>query len=97
MKKEGPAEYHKGFLVEGIPPGALEEAQAERAKVITSALKKGEKPPEDFDRTAWLIKAKRKRINQRAYEVQSSAIECKAMAEKAGWLAVTVRALAKSK
>lgn len=32
-----------------MPPGALEEAQAERSKAIAAALKNGEKPPEDFD------------------------------------------------
>lgn len=91
-----PAEFHKGFAVEGIPPGALEDAREAHNCERATALREGAKRiPEEWNELTWLAKAKAKRVRTKAYEVPEAAMLCKEMAEKAGWLRVTVRPLSK--
>lgn len=33
-RRESPAEYHKGWIVEGHPPGSMEEAKEEAEKAV---------------------------------------------------------------
>lgn len=91
-----PGEYHKGFAVEGIPPGALEAAKEAHECERATAIREGAKRiPEEWNELTWIAKAKTKRVRTKAYEVPEAAMLCKEMAEKAGWLRVAVRPLSK--
>lgn len=94
--RERPAEYHNGWRVQGIPPGVLEEARATYKRESDFARQQG-KQPKDWNEENWLMNAKRKPVRSKPYEVPQAAEECKAMAEKAGWLRVEVVELKKSK
>lgn len=85
-KKESPTEFHKGFRVKGVPPGALDLARAAHTQV--------DKP---FDPDLWLIRAKLKAVRAKPYEVPEAAQLCKQMAEKEGWTRVTVVEISKGK
>lgn len=87
QKREPPAEYHKGWRVVGIPPGELEAA---RAAHIRARLDKA------FDQDAWAQRFKKKPVRSKAYSLPQAAAECKALAERCGWLHVDVVALTKS-
>lgn len=76
--------FHKGWLVEGIPPGALEAAKA-------AALKLGNEPWVGDE--VWLNAAKPKKVRSKPYSIPQAAQECAALAERAGWLRVRVREL----
>jgi len=73
--------FHKGFSVEGIPPGVIEEARA--------------KLGDEFNENVFYGSAKTKKVRAKPYELEDAAHECKALAEKAGWLRVTVNAKSK--
>lgn len=93
-----PAEFHKGYAVEGLPPGSLESAMKDHAEKRAADISSGTiasriRPEWNFD--AWLAKAKGKRVRTKPYELHSAAVECKALAEKAGWLRVEVRSISK--
>lgn len=87
VKREAPEEFHKGWLVEGVPPGAIEEAQAMHLK-NTAALRVAGQAVRDFDRENWLMNARAKRLRAKPYEIKDGATACKELAEKAGWLRV---------
>lgn len=94
---DGPGEFHKGWAVEGVPPGALEGAkkihESERAIAIRE---NATRIPDEWNDLTWLqTKAKLKRVRTKPYEVPEAAAACKELAEKAGWLQVRVRALSK--
>lgn len=92
-----PSEFHKGWAVEGIPPGAIAEAQEEHTRKRNAAINAGAaRIPDDWDIDTWLRKdAKFKRVRTKAYEISSAAEQCKELAEKAGWTHVRIRALTK--
>lgn len=94
---DGPGEYHKGWVVEGVPPGALEEAQKLHEQERAVAIRENAtRIPDEWNAATWLqTKAKLKRVRTKAYEVPEAAMQCKEMAEKAGWLLVRVRAMSK--
>lgn len=81
--------FHKGFKVQGIPPGALEDARAEHARLALLARESG-KAAKDWDEGNWLMNAKRKPVRSKPYEIESSARQCAELAERAGWLRVEV-------
>lgn len=101
-KKEAPAAFHRGYLVEGFPPGYPEQCQsiAEAAVAAWDALPDAEKArrikedgarrPKPWDGQRWLVEAKRKKVRSKPYELLSAAEECKAIAERAGWTHVRV-------
>lgn len=90
------AEFHKGFAVEGIPPGALESAREAHNCERATAIREGAKRiPDEWNELTWLAKAKAKRVRTKPYEVPAAAMLCKELAEKMGWLRVTVRPLSK--
>lgn len=95
-KKEQAAEYHNGWRVQGIPPGALEEARNEHRRASLAATENG-KAPKEWDEEHWLMNSKRKPVRSKPYEVPEAAQECKALAEKSGWLRVEVVELKKEK
>lgn len=80
-------EFHKGWRVVGIPPGALEEAE----KAFEPA--DGRK----FDRDNWLMNAKQKPVRAKPYGVMAAAETCADMAKRAGWLRVTVQEMKREK
>jgi len=94
-QSRAPGQYHKGWVVEGIPPGALQEAVDAHKRVVARAENAGGAPIKPWNYESWLTKAKRKRVRTKAYEVSSAAEQCKALAEKAGWLQVEIRSLSR--
>ena len=87
--------YHNGWRVQGIPPGALEEAK-EKHQREARLMRDGGKEVKDFDQELWLMNAKRKPL-RKPYELEAAARECKALAEKAGWLRVEIVELKREK
>lgn len=85
--------FHNGWRVTGLPPGSLEAAKASRESDIKSAIANARKIPQPFDSALWLATAKQKPVRSKPYELVSAAIECKSLAEKAGWLNVQVQEL----
>ncbi len=91
-----PAEYHKGYVVEGLPPGSLEEAKVEHERARAVAIREAAKRiPEEWNELTWLQRAKAKRVRTKPYELLDAAEQCKALAEKAGWSRVSVRPMSK--
>lgn len=100
--KEAPDRFHKGFIVEGHPPGALEAAResAEKAvadweslpeKVKAKFISEGSRAPKPWaGDEVWLAATKRKKVRSKPYQLAQAADECKALAERAGWLCVRV-------
>lgn len=78
----------------GLPPGSLEKAQAEHIKKARDASKRG-KPIADFDQSAWIAKTRKKPVRSKPYEVQTAAEQCKALAERAGWIALEISEISK--
>lgn len=96
-KKEQPEEFHNGWRAQGIPPGALEAARDWHRNEVKYAQLHNTKMPKDWDEQHWLMTARRKPVRSKPYEVPEAAQECKALAEKAGWLRVEVLELKKEK
>jgi hypothetical protein len=93
---KAPGEFHKGYAVEGFPPGSLEAAKEAHEKARAGELSSGSKRVRDeWSEAAWMAKAKTKRVRTKPYELVQAAMECKALAEKAGWFGVEVRSLSK--
>jgi hypothetical protein len=89
-KAAGPAAFHKGFKVQGIPPGALEAARTKHQAETRKAAAKDGEVSKYWDEGNWLMNAKRKPVRRDPYGVRQAADECARMAEKAGWLRVEV-------
>jgi hypothetical protein len=108
-KKAEATEFHKGWLVQGIPPGALEQAEHDHPRLIADAiawneriqkekgLGKARQVPGPWDADVWLNAAKRVPVRRKPYEVPDAAQQCKVLAEKAGWLRVEVIEIKKTK
>jgi hypothetical protein len=92
-KKEEQAR-HNGWRVQGIPPGTLEDARAEHRKAVLSAQTQSTRMPKEWDEENWLMTAKRKPV-RKPFELEQAARECKALAEKYGWLRVEIVELKK--
>lgn len=100
-KKDAPAAFHKGYRVEGHPPGAIEEARAENARQWSQwnnhgaayralMLKEGQRSPDMWNEDLWRIRTKKKAVRARPYSVASAAEDCKALALRSGWTDVEV-------
>lgn len=105
--KDAPSEYHKGWRVEGHPPGALElakEAQDNRVRrwlIMDEKQRKeagltGAREPKPFCEKTWRDSTKKKVVRSKPYEVESAAKQCAELAIKSGWLDVVVVAIQKS-
>lgn len=89
-EKKPDESYHKGWRVKGIPPGELEEAEAEHKRLESISTKSSKKEFKPFDPVLWLQKRRLKAVRSKPYEIHSAALECASMAEKSGWLRVRV-------
>ena len=87
--------YHNGWRVQGIPPGALEEAREANQRLREMAQRAGGKEIPHFDEQHYLMNAKRKPVRAKPFEIPQAAQECKALAERAGWLRVEIVELKK--
>lgn len=107
-KREGPDEYHKGWSVEGYPPGMIAEAERiardrlARWSAMTDeqrrkAESQGDRAPKPWDLNQWLIATKPKKVRSKPYEIPEAAQECGRLAVKAGWEHVRVTELKKAK
>jgi len=96
-----PDAWHKGWIVEGHPPGHREECKRladdacalwarKSKKERNKAFSEGLREPKPWDESAWVAKATRRRVRLRPFEVASAAEELKAMAEREGWEFVRV-------
>lgn len=82
--------FHKGWKVVGVPPGALEEAREAHHRLQDMAAKAGGKEIKPFDPAAYLQNHKGKAVRSKPYEIESSAKDCAALAEKNGWTRVRI-------
>lgn len=107
-KAEGPAEFHKGWRVQGHPPGAMEAAQAEAERLLSlwnaqseqdkaEAIKQGERAPAAWSGRNWRMTTKKRPVRSKPYEIPEAARQCAELATKAGWLDIEVAELKKSK
>lgn len=105
-KKDAPAEFHKGFRVEGHPPGALESAREAAIKECEEwgrltekernrRTSEGMRSPKPWDEDTWRARTKLKPVRSKPYELAQAADVCADMARKAGWLDVRVIELKK--
>lgn len=100
--KKDEQSFHKGFRVQGIPPGALEAAEKAHPQLIADAVSWNEriasgktggkaKPvPGPWNPDRWLNEAPRRPVRSKPYEVPEAAEECRRMAQAAGWLRVEI-------
>lgn len=100
-KRDAPASFHRGFSVEGHPPGYPEECQriaeacwndwqSQTEQQKARRLKDGERAPKPWDFNRWLLATKRKKVRSKPYELLSAAEECMAIAQRTGWTHVRV-------
>ena len=94
--------FHKGWRVVGIRPGALQEEEKRHPQLIADTVAWNERVASDksagrarpvpgpWDPVRWLKETKKTPIRSKPYSLQSAAAECKALAERAGWLAVEI-------
>lgn len=88
--------FHKGFRVEGHPPGALEEAKKECESDLALFQRERElgratgKTPKSWDENYWRNNTKKRPVRAKPYEVPDAAQVCADLAKKAGWLDVVV-------
>jgi hypothetical protein len=104
--KDKPESFHRGFSVEGHPPGALERARAYamKARADWSAmteekkaaeLRSGRREPQPWSEEVWRAKTKPTKVRARPYGVEAAAKECASLAERQGWIDVRVVELKK--
>lgn len=92
--------YHKGFRVEGHPPGSVEAAKIEADNALAlfvedqKAGRASGKPPKSWDESYWRNNHKKKPVRSKPYELRDSADVCAGLARKTGWLDVVVVELA---
>ena len=82
-KKSAPAEpKHKGFIVTGVSPDQIAEAKEQHSK-------RGEV----FNEAEWIRNAKPQKLTKKPFETNDGASTCQSLAERHGWVRVTIRAL----
>lgn len=80
---------HDGWRVQGISPEQLIAAREAYQRVVDMARRAGGKEIKPWDEDHYLMVTKRKPV-RKPFEIYSAALECKALAEKLGWLRVEV-------
>lgn len=94
QKRVGPAEFHKGWRVEGLPPGSLDGA-TELFNVEVRKAQSSRREPPEWEKDKYLAKFKLKPVRAKPYEIKDSAEQCKKLAERAGWILVQLREIKK--
>lgn len=92
-KKRGataPQQFHKGWVVVGYSPEHVARGRADYEAAGTE--KRTGRP---FDLHEFMVTTRPKRVRHAPYEIHEAAVECKAMAERAGWIGVRLEAKAK--
>lgn len=78
----GPAEYHKGFRVVGIPPGEYEQAQREnQAAQVVDRKYGGDVRPDLPPYEQWANQFRPKPVRSKPYEVPDAANVCALLAK----------------
>lgn len=86
---------HKGFAVMGVSPEQINEARKDHEKRSAERQSRGEMPLQPFDVEAFARNAKCLRVSKKPFSTQAGAEECRALAERQGWVRVRVDPLAK--
>lgn len=102
-KREAPEKFHRGFRVEGHPPGAIESArlaheQHKRDFDTASPEARADgrmRDPGLWNEQRWRNTTRKKAVRSRPYELSDAADQCREMAIKAGWTDVVVTAVCK--
>lgn len=94
-RRDGPDQFHKGWRVVGIPPGAVEAAETEHNRLQARMQDWTKRKP--FDRGNWIANAKKKPIRAKPYEIKESAEVCADLATRSGWLSVELVEIKKVK
>lgn len=98
QRASGPDEFHKGWRVVGIPPGAWERAKANREADIRLATSAGSsKIPPELTYEFFANSFKGKPVRSKPYELREAADQCKELAIKAGWDRVFVVEMKRTK
>lgn len=83
--------FHKGFRVLGYPPGAIAKAkehhEKRRLEITRSNIGaiKPQREPGMWSETAWKQANRPKPVRSKPYEIESAAVQCMRLAERAGW------------
>lgn len=96
-KSTGPEEFHKGFRVVGIPPGAWDLAKAQSEGDIAYAKRHDHKVPEPLTYEYFANSFKAKPVRSKPYELREAADQCRELAIKAGWDRVFVVEIKRTK
>lgn len=86
---------HKGFRVVGISREQVDEARASHEKESALRIQSGMQPLPPFDIDQWARNAKSKRISLKPFATMDGARSCVDVAERTGWIKVTIEPLAK--
>lgn len=93
-RKESAAEFHRGWRVEGHPPGHEKACESEARAVwqawqqLSDKERSSRKAPQPWDADVWARTARRKPVQ--TFEVRAAALEAVGLAEKAGWTRVQI-------
>jgi hypothetical protein len=87
-----PQAYHKGYRVVGVPPRDVDGARRKHLAAQATAPK-----PKAWDENQWLMKARRKPVNVRPYELRAGAEQCAQLAINAHWQRVEIVELRSSR
>lgn len=96
-KSEGPEEFHKGFRVVGIPPGAFDAAKLQHEADVRYAERMNERPPAPLVYETFANGFKSKPVRSKPYELREAADQCRELAIKAGWDRVFVVEIKRTK
>lgn len=100
-ESNAPEQWHKGFAVEGHPPGALEAARDAAIDAVarwdaldsqerTKQIAAGARKPKEWNEADWRQNSRKTRVRSKPYEIPEAADQCKELAERAGWTDVRV-------
>lgn len=100
-QRDRPAAFHRGWTVEGYPPGFLAEAErlqqeecarwlALTSEQITEKLKTGMRQPKPWSLTVFMQTTRKKKVRARPFEIAEAASVCADIARREGWDCVEV-------
>jgi hypothetical protein len=92
VQQRQPQAYHKGYRVVGVPPRDVDGARRQHLAAQATAQN-----PKAWDEYQWLMKARRKPVNARPYELRAGAEQCAQLAINAHWQRVEIVELKSSR